>query len=74
MKNDVKKDTLINFMKENNLTKKEFCKRCGFCCATLNTILYEKGNFRLNHLFKIAKVMNIHIKDLFPRRGEKIDT
>ncbi|MGN0960988.1 MAG: helix-turn-helix domain-containing protein [Christensenellales bacterium] len=54
-----------NFIKENHLTKSKFCKMCKIGLSTLNKILANSENFRIVALFKIAKVLNIYIYQLF---------
>lgn len=58
---------LINrFLGENNITKTKFCKGCGISYSTLRKL--EKQDFMnltLIPVFKIARFMKIHIKELF---------
>lgn len=64
MNQNLNTEKILNFIKENNLTKKVFCKKCKISPATLNKILENKTNFYLVALFKIARVMNVQISQL----------
>ena len=46
------------YIKENNLSIAEFCKLCKISPSTYKRIKDNK-DFRLNALFKIAKIMNL---------------
>lgn len=60
----VKTEKIEEYIKENNLTKREFCKLCKISPSTLNKIL-KTENFNLLSLFKITRVMNINFCDIF---------
>ncbi|MBE7075096.1 MAG: helix-turn-helix transcriptional regulator [Clostridiales bacterium] len=59
------------FIKDNKLTKTQFCKQCGISKSTLYVILKEKGNFFLTSLYKIAIGMNCHLVDLVKAKKVK---
>lgn len=59
---DVEK--IAEFIKENGLTKKEFCKQCNISPSALYRIMNGK-NFNLTSLFRIAKRMNEPIHRFF---------
>ena len=61
-----------NYIKENQLTKTEFCKRCKIHISVLNKIFVNQTNFRYIALFKIAKELNIHIAKLFQIKLKKL--
>lgn len=64
MKDTINVTMIENYRKENNLTKTSFCKLCKISVSTYNKIL--KGeNFNATALFKIARVLNVHIHQLF---------
>lgn len=65
MKNTIKTELIENFINAKHLTKSKFCKMCKISLSTLNKILANGENFRIIALFKIAKVLNIHIYQLF---------
>lgn len=54
-----------DYIKENNLTKTEFCKLCKISTKTLYKILLYKSKFSLIEIFKLARVMNISIINFF---------
>ncbi len=68
--NDFKLDVriIINYIQNNNLTKKDFCLLCGISYSTLNRILNNK-NFQLKALFRIARVIDIPVHMLFKKDG-----
>lgn len=52
-------------MINNNLSKKSFCKLCKISYETLQKILYNQYNFRVNAIFKVAKFLNVEVTELF---------
>ena len=69
--NYIKSGKIKKFLKDNKLSKAEFCRRCGIGQVTLQRILAGK-NFNLRALFKIAKFLNIHVCELCSSRKIKI--
>lgn len=55
---------VMNYMKKNNLTIKEFCKICKISYA--NYLKFMKNDFSLliEELFKILDVLNIRLIDI----------
>lgn len=64
MENQINVNKILDYIKANNLSKTEFCKNCNMSVSTLNAILTNK-NFKLTAIFKIARAMTCHIKDMF---------
>lgn len=64
MKNSFKKEIIENYLKENKITKTKFCKLCSISLCTLEKIINNK-NYRINALFKIAKVLKIQVYQMF---------
>ena len=60
------------FIKENSLTKKEFCKMCDISLSTLYNIYDGKCNLRINKVFNIAVVTNVRMKDLIGFWNKKV--
>lgn len=57
---------LINkFIKENKLSKTKFSKLCRISLSTLNKILQNKDNLKINTIFKIARTMKIEAYQIF---------
>lgn len=53
------------YMFVNKLTKKKFCQMCNIGLSTLNKVLNGDTNYSIVVLFKICRVMNIGIENLF---------
>jgi transcriptional regulator with XRE-family HTH domain len=62
-------DIRVNFIKEfilrQGISKNEFCKKCKISSSTLNKILSNNQNLGIIALFKVARGMNVQIKELF---------
>lgn len=54
-----------DFMKENRITKTEFCKRCGLDLGTLDRVLLGHVNMRVQALIKLSEYMQVPIEKLF---------
>ncbi len=65
MGNNINIKLIENYIKEKNLTKIKFCKICKISLGTLNKIMTNNKNFSIVTLFKIAKILNIQIYQLF---------
>lgn len=64
MKEIVNTQKIIEYIDVNNLTKTDFCKLCKISISTFNRILSGK-DFYLATLFKIAKIMQVNVCNLF---------
>ncbi len=62
--NSINTKIIESYIKDNNLTKIEFCRQCKICTSTFYRIINGK-DFRLNALFKIAKIMNLKLYRFF---------
>ncbi len=65
MGNNINTDLIKSYLHKNKLSKKHFCKLCRIGISTLNKILNNQRNFRINALFKISMVMNLQVYKLF---------
>lgn len=65
METKINTKLIENYMYDNNLSKKEFCKLCELSQAILRKILRNQKNYRITALFKVAKLLKAHICDLF---------
>ncbi len=65
MKKLVNTEKILTFMKENKLTKSEFAKKCHINLWNLQAVLSERTNYNIVYLFKIAKVMQIPVSQMF---------
>lgn len=54
-----------SYIRENKLSKKAFCEKCKISYHTLRKIFDKNFNVDITILFKIARVLNVGIKDLF---------
>ncbi len=61
----VRKDFLEKYMKENNLTKTEFCKLCKISGKTYNKMIEESGEYSVNALLRIARVIDVELYEFF---------
>lgn len=53
------------YMKENKLSKSAFCKKCKIGYHTLQKIFSRDFSGNILVLFRIARTLNVGIKDLF---------
>lgn len=58
-------ELIEEYRKNNNLSKKEFCDKCGIAYQSLQKINYKNYKYRIEAITKIAKTLNIEISDLF---------
>ena len=65
MKNTIKIEIIEKFMIKNKISKTTFCKMCKISPSTLNKIITKDNNFRINALFKIARVIKIQVHQMF---------
>lgn len=54
-----------NYLKDTNLSKNKFCKNYKFSISTLNNILKNNLNINIKAIFKLAKIINIKVSELF---------
>ncbi len=60
MDNAVKTALINSYIKANNLSKTKFCKLCKISVYTFNKIMTNQ-DFDMVNLFRIAKIMGVHI-------------
>lgn len=65
MKNTIKTELIYSFIKENNLTKSDFCKLCEISEKSLEKILVNNFDFPAIDLFKVAKLLKVEAYKLF---------
>lgn len=53
-------EKIRTYIQENQLSKTEFCKRCGFSIQTLSKILSGDLNIMTSTLFRIVKGMKLN--------------
>lgn len=64
-KNIINSQKIKDFMEENDYTKTKVCKMCHIDKSSLEKILRNCYDSKIIAIYKIAKVMNCPIKDLF---------
>lgn len=67
MDNPFDTDMIISYLKENDLSVRQFCRLCKICPSTYKKIMTE-GNCKISAVFKISKAMNIRPSQLFKPR------
>ncbi len=65
MKYRINTEIIINFMLRNNLSKTKFCQMCNISPRTLKKIMVQDYNFGITKLFRIAKVINVQVYEMF---------
>lgn len=65
LKRIIKIELILNYIKQNNLTKTKFCKLCNISYSTFLKILNDDLNFDSRATFKIARFMKIKVCKLF---------
>lgn len=55
MRKWIRVELITNYLKENKLSKVEFCRRIGISVGVLNKILIHNLHFRVDAIWKIAK-------------------
>ena len=65
MKNLIKTESIEKYLQENKLSKTKFCKICKISPGTFKKIMNNDSNFNLIALFKIARVLKIHVCEIF---------
>ena len=63
--NRINKRRVVAYMKKHNLSKIAFCKLCGISRSVLNKVLRQQYNISTLSIYKICKLLNIELKDMF---------
>ena len=58
-------ELIEEYMKEKGLTNTQFCKQCKIGYNTFLKIKRGEYMGKIDPLFRIARLMKIHIKELF---------
>lgn len=59
MTNDFRKDLILEFLKEHNMSKTKFCKECKIGYQTLTKLLNNDLTVGVKSLFRICYFMKI---------------
>ncbi len=65
MKNFIKKSLIEDYLKEKNLSRETFAKMCRIPFKTLNNIPSGRKSFYISDVFKISKVLEVDMTELF---------
>lgn len=65
MGNNIKISMIENYIKENNLSKNEFCRLCRISPNTLYKIINNDSNMKIIAIIKIARVINVQLFQMF---------
>ncbi len=69
-KNLIKAEMIEKYIKNNKLTKKTFCLRCGISKSTLSKIINEGHTPRLSTMLKIRENMDERLDNLLNYKNE----
>lgn len=64
----VKAEIIENFMKEHNMTNREFAKHCDVPMTAITRLLHTKNSYNLILLFRIACGIDIDVRKLFDEK------
>ena len=67
MNEQINTQPILDYIRNNGLSKSEFCRQCGISVSTLDHILSQK-DFRFVSLLKSASRMQVEILEFFPDR------
>ena len=56
---------IIDYIRENKLTKTQFCKMCNISTSTLDTLVYYGKSVDFSIMEKIAEGMNVGVYALY---------
>lgn len=59
----INNNLIESYIKENKITKKEFCNRCGFSYVALKHVMEGRGSLLVSQYAKVAKVLKVALKD-----------
>lgn len=64
-KEKLRTDLINKYMRENNITKREFCKKCKISHSQLKRMYKNDFDFYIESLYKVCKLLNVELKDMF---------
>lgn len=65
MKQLINKEMIINYLRDNKLSKLKFCKTCNISYQSLIRILEGDSKVKLITVYKICKTINVELKEIF---------
>lgn len=66
----INEDLILQYMKDNHLSKTAFCKLCKIGKTTFDKLINDQTGLTINPVEKVVNAMGIHFKDIF-KKGEK---
>jgi len=63
MKEEINVGLILEYVKDNGLTKKIFCETCGISVTTFDKVVRGE-DVKISVLFKIAKGMKVPVNQL----------
>lgn len=73
MKYKIRINLIKFFMRENNLSKKDFCKLCNISIRTLNKLFENDHNFGIQNLVNISDIIHVPMFLLFEEDDGNVD-
>jgi len=64
MKKIYRTEIIEKYLKENKISKAEFCRRCGISNTVLKNIYMQNGQIYLRGYAKVCDLLGIKLKDL----------
>lgn len=64
MRKLIKTETILNYLKENKMSKTEFARRCGISVHSLNCVLANKMNIKTSVVLRIVNKMHWNFIDI----------
>ncbi len=61
---EINTQLIEQYIKNNNISKAEFCKRCNISSQTLRQILSNERTNMTYSIINIADILNVEINDL----------
>lgn len=68
MKERIKTELIEKYMDENDVSLEEFCRISNICKSDIQKIFVQDFDFGIDVIFKLAKVLNIEVFELFEKK------
>ena len=65
IKDKLRTDLIKNYLLENNLSQKQFCKMCKIPYHVLKKMFRHDYQFNILYLARVGKAMKVQMKDMF---------
>ena len=64
----INKEIIVNYIKNNHLSKTKFCELCGITRPTFYRLLANKENISTQSILRITRTMNIKFADILYKK------